>query len=161
MKKIDWLGKRFGVLTVIGYDNTHTTPNGRKYKKVKCLCDVCGDVHVKLANSLHNKCTCPKEAKRKTHGKTHTPLYNVWFNISYKTCMTRYYRGHSIEECLNLVPLKDKRRKTAHNAILYEYEGNVYSIGQLVTKLNMSRSKLYSDLKKGVLPKGVTKYNGR
>lgn len=208
MKKVDWLGRRFGVLTVVGYDDIYTAPNGRKYKKVKCLCDVCGNLHIKLVNALHDKCTCPNEPKRKSHGKTHTPLYNVWygvkqrcyydnnvnyknygargikmcdewkddfqafydwaisngyhkglqidridvngnyepnncrwvnkvvnannkrnninftyqdktmslkawcryFNISYKTCMTRYYRGHSIEECLNIIPLKDKRK---------------------------------------------------
>ena len=25
-----------------------------------------------------------------------------YFNVSYKTCMTRYYRGHTINECLQL-----------------------------------------------------------
>lgn len=253
------IGEKFGCLTISDYYKDYICPSGRKARRVLCMCDVCGDTHIKFVSALHDKCTCPNEPRRKSHGKSNTPLYNVWyavkqrcyyqknasykhygargiimcnewrdnfqafydwsisngykkglqidridvngnyepnncrwvsnyinannkrnninftyhnktmtlkewcryFDISYKTCMTRYYRGHSIEECLNLVPLKDKRHKTAHNAILYEYEGNVYSIGQLVAKLNVSRSKLYSDLKKGVLPKGVTKYNGR
>lgn len=253
------IGKKYGVLTVLDYYENYKCSNGREYKRVLCACDVCGSAHIKFVNCLHDKCTCPDKPRRKTHGKSNTPLYNVWyainqrcyysknisynnyggrgikmcdewkddfqafynwsisngykkglqidridvngnyepnncrwvsnyvnannkrnninftynnktmtlkewclyFEISYKTCMTRYYRGHSIEECLNIVPLKDKRHKTAHNAILYEYEGEIYSIGQLVTKLNVSRSKLYSDLKKGILPKGVTKYYGR
>lgn len=259
MKKVDWIGKRFGVLTVIGYGNTHTCPNGHKHKTAKCLCDVCGEVHTKLVNALHDKCICPNTAHRKSHGKSNTPLYNVWygikqrcyyhkhngykyygqrgikmcdewlndfqtfydwslsngykkglqidrvdvngnyepdncrwvssyvnsnnkrtnilfthdgktmslkqwcnyFNISYKTCMTRYYRGHSIEECLNLTALNDKREGAIpHNAKLYSYNGNVYTIRKLAEVLGVKRWKMYDDLNKGRLPKGVTKYNG-
>lgn len=257
MKKVDWVGKRFGVLTVIGYDGVHITPSGGICKKLKCLCDVCGGVHIKITNSLHDKCTCPNKPRRKTHGKSNTPLYNVWYaikqrcyykknisykyygergikmcddwyndfqtfynwsmsngykkgltidridvngnyepnncrwigvyeqannkrtninftydgktmslkawcrylNVSYKTCMTRYYRGHTIEECLQILPLKDKRHKTSHNAILYKYDGETYSIKQLAEKLNIPKWKLYRDIKKGILPKGVIKYD--
>nr|DAU44016.1 MAG TPA: helix-turn-helix domain protein [Caudoviricetes sp.] len=73
--------------------------------------------------------------------------------------MTRYYRGHTIEECLNLIPLKDKRNKLPHNAILYEYQGEIYSIARLSKQLNIPKHKLYYDVKKGILPKGVIKYN--
>ena len=82
-----------------------------------------------------------------------------YLNVSYKTCTTRYYRGHTIEECLNLVPLKDKRNKPSHNAILYMYDHKTYSIKQLAIKLSIPKWKLYRDLKKGILPKGVTKVN--
>ena len=83
-----------------------------------------------------------------------------YFNVSYKTCMTRYYRGHTIEECLQLIDLSDHRKtKIKYNAILYEYENKVFSISQLSTKLNIPRWKLQRDLKKGILPKGVIKYN--
>lgn len=101
MKKVDWIGKRFGVLTVIGYGDTHTYPNGHKHKTAKCLCDVCGKVHTKLVNTLHDKCICPNTARKKSHGKSNTPLYNVWYGI-----------------------------------------------------------KMCDDLNKGILPKGVMKYNG-
>ena len=83
-----------------------------------------------------------------------------YFDVSYKTCMTRYYRGHTIEECLQLTDLSDYRKtKIKYNAILYEYENKVFSISQLSTKLNIPRWKLQRDLKKGILPKGVIKYN--
>lgn len=259
MKKIDWIGKHFGVLTVISYADNHITSNGRNYKKVNCLCDVCGSTHVKFVNTLHDKCICPNTARRKSHGKSNTPLYNVWycmkqrcyysknrmyhnyggrgikvcdewlndfqtfynwsmsngykkglqidrinnngnyepnncrwvdrvtnannkrdtilfthkgktmslkqwcryFNISYKTCMTRYYRGHTIEECLNLTALNDTRKgKIPQNAKLYTYKGKVYTIGKLADLLNIKRWKMYDNFKKGILPKGVTKYNG-
>ena len=82
-------------------------------------------------------------------------------NISYKTCMTRYYRGHTIEECLYLTDLSDHRKvNVKYNAILYNYDDDVYSISALSRKLNIPRWKLQRDLKKGILPKGVTKYNG-
>lgn len=84
-----------------------------------------------------------------------------YLNISYKTCMTRYYRGHTIEECLNLVTLSDHRQtKTRYNAILYSYEDKIYSVSSLARELNIPRWKLRRDLKKGILPKGVTKHNG-
>lgn len=257
MKKINLIGQKFGVLTVLKYVEDHILPNGRHYNKVECLCDVCGNTHIKFTNTLHNECICPNLPKRKSHGKSNTPLYNVWYgikqrcyykkhigyeryggrgiamcddwrnnfqtfydwsmsngyknglqidridndgnyepsncrwvdkftnannkstnitfthdsktmslkawcrylNISYKTCMTRYYRGHTIDECLNLVPLKDGRNKTPHNAVLYEYEDKLYSIKNLAEQLNMPKWKLYRDLKKGILPKGVTKHN--
>lgn len=80
-------------------------------------------------------------------------------NVSYKTCTTRYYRGHTIEECLNLVSLNDKRHKPPHNAILYDYDGHIYSIKRLADKLGIPKHKLYYSIKKGRLPKGVTKHN--
>lgn len=81
-------------------------------------------------------------------------------NISYKTCMTRYYRGHTIEECLYLTDLSDHRKvNVKYNAILYNYDNDVYSISALSRKLNIPRWKLQRDLKKGILPKGVTKHN--
>lgn len=81
-------------------------------------------------------------------------------DISYKTCMTRKHRGHSIEECLNLVPLNDKRHKTAHNASLYSYNNKIYSIKQLADRLGIPKHKLYYSIKQGRLPKGVIKHEG-
>lgn len=82
------------------------------------------------------------------------------FNISYKTCMTRYYRGHTIEECLYLSTLSDHRQtKTRYNAILYLYKDKIYSVSSLSRELNIPRWKLRRDIKKGILPKGVIKYN--
>lgn len=84
-----------------------------------------------------------------------------YFNISYKTCMTRYYRGHTIEECLNLTALSDHRStKQRYNAKLYNYNGSTYSITKLSDVLNIPRWKLIKQLQKGILPKGVTKHNG-
>lgn len=81
-------------------------------------------------------------------------------NVCYKTCMTRYYRGHTIEECLNLSKLSDHRKdRIRYNSKLYKYEDGLYSISNLSEKLNISRWKLQRDIKKGILPKGVTKYN--
>lgn len=83
-----------------------------------------------------------------------------YFNISYKTCMTRYYRGHTIEECLNLSTLSDHRQtKIKYNSILYKYKDKIYSVSSLSRELNTPRWKLRRDLKKGILPKGVIKYN--
>lgn len=75
MKKVDWLGRRFGVLPVVNANNKRNNINFTYQDKTMSL-----------------KAWCR------------------YFNISYKTCMTRYYRGHSIEECLNIIPLKDKRK---------------------------------------------------
>lgn len=258
MKKRNLIGRKFGVLTVLKYVEDHISPSGRKYNEVECLCDICGGTHIKFTNTLHDKCICPNTPRRKSHGKSNTPLYNVWcymkqrcyyiknimyynyggrgikvcdewlndfqafynwsisngykkglqidridvnrnyepnncrwvnkyinannkrnnidftyngktmslkawcryLNISYKTCTTRYYRGHTIEECLNLIPLKDKRKKTPHNAILYKYDNKIYSIKQLADRLSIPKYKLYRELKKDILPKGVTKVNG-
>ena len=75
--------------------------------------------------------------------------------------MTRYYRGHTIEECLNLTALNDTRKgKIPKNAKLYLYNDNVYTIGKLADLLGVKRWKMYDKFKKGVLPKGVIKYNG-
>lgn len=84
-----------------------------------------------------------------------------YLGISYKTCMTRKHRGHSIEECLNLVPLNDKRRKTAHNANLYSYNNRIYSIKQLADRLGIPKHKLYYSIKHGKLPEGVIKHESR
>ena len=253
------IGKKFGVLTVLGYTKSHKSPNGRIYKKVECLCDDCGGIHVKFKNTLHDNCICTNKAHRKTHGKAHTPIYNIWygikqrcyyvnsvnyknyggrgitmcdewkndfmnfytwaisnnyhkgltidridvngnyepkncrwvdkfaqannkrnnilytyngktyslkkwcrlFGISYKTCMTRYYRGHSIEECLNLKPLNDTRKgKNGNGAILVEYENKTYSIGKLADFLGIKRWKMYEMFKRGEIPKGVNIING-
>lgn len=96
------------------------------------------------------------------NGKTQS--LRAWcrdLNISYKTCMTRYYRGHTKEECLNLKCLSDHRKtQIKYNSILYKYEDDVYSVSALSRKLNIPRWTLRRNLKKGILPKGVTKVNG-
>lgn len=257
---MDLIGANYGCLTVLNYYEDYICPSGRKARRVLCMCDVCGDTHIKFVNTLHDKCTCPNEPRRKSHGKSDTQLYNVWYaikqrcyyqknasyknygargikmcdkwkddfqafydwsisngykkglqidrinvngnyepnncrwvsnytnannkrnninftyngktmtlkewcrylNVSYKTCTTRYYRGHSIEECLNLIPLNDTRKgKIPKNAKLYVYNDKIYTIGKLADELGIKRSKMYYDVNKGVLPKGVTKYNGR
>lgn len=92
-----------------------------------------------------------------------TQSLSAWcreLNISYKSCMTRYYRGHTIEECLHLVNLSDHRKvNVKYNAILYNYDNDVYSISALSRKLNTPRWKLQRDIKNGILPKGVIKHN--
>lgn len=84
------------------------------------------------------------------NGETHSPKWWCrYFNVNYKTCMTRYYRGKPLDECLGVVSLTDKRRnKYTHNSKLYLYYGAVYSISKLSEVINIPKWKLYETLKK-------------
>lgn len=64
-KRVDLVGKRFGLLTVIQYDHDHETPNGTVKRYWLCQCD-CGNRKIISGDSLKNgfatSCGCVRSA---------------------------------------------------------------------------------------------------
>jgi hypothetical protein len=75
------IGERFGRLVVL----EEVEPYRKHIRQVRCKCD-CGDVDIyrllKLLYKRTKSCGCFRRdftiAKNTTHGRRHTPLWNVW-----------------------------------------------------------------------------------
>ena len=87
----DLIGKRYGQLTVIGYDGVHITPCGTRRHLWLCVCD-CGKIKsvqgVNLKNGNTISCGCWKYAKIREHntkhGGVHDRLYGIWKSMKYR-----------------------------------------------------------------------------
>lgn len=107
----DLIGRRFGRLTVVGFERTHATPCGTKRKMWRCKCE-CGKETVVAENNLKNgstkSCGCWKHEKLKEHntlhGDSNDRLYLIWKNMK-RRCNSpndkRYetYGGKGIKVC--------------------------------------------------------------
>lgn len=77
--KVDFIGRRFGQLTVLEFTGYRNGVRGRY--EFRCRCD-CGKEVLRAYVSLHTgtskSCGCLEIAKRTTHGQSKTKLYAVW-----------------------------------------------------------------------------------
>lgn len=71
-KRPDYVGKRFGSLTVISWDSSVNYKN-----KWLCKCD-CGNITKKLTASLKDDSSCGCMNNLKTHGMSKTRPYSIW-----------------------------------------------------------------------------------
>jgi hypothetical protein len=107
-KKINMIGERFGMLTVIEEaDNLY----GGREAAWKCKCD-CGNTIIALGSMLrrgsYKSCGCQR-AKRAhdnftTHGKTKTRIYKIWLGMRQRCYYSNYieyylYGGRGIKVC--------------------------------------------------------------
>ena len=84
--KSEWIGKKYGRLTVIGAVNVKTTQTTQWYWKMKCDC---GNITVvKPREAISGKivsCGCYRKNRgclTKTHGMSRTRLHNIWCGIN-------------------------------------------------------------------------------
>lgn len=111
MKKIkdeDMIGKRFGRLTVIKRGEEYYSKTGKPHDTWICKCD-CGTIktiagrHLRAGRSKSCGCIL-KEGIRRTHGKSHTKLHNIWCGMRAR-CKDKnleaykYYGGRGISVC--------------------------------------------------------------
>lgn len=97
----DWIGKKFGKLTVLG---KHSIDNRRK-TRIKCLCDcnkICV-VEISCLNSGHTQsCGCLHHEwvmdYNTTHGMTNNRFYNTWKNIKNRCLNEDDVQYHSYGE---------------------------------------------------------------
>ena len=82
----DLTGRKFGRLTVLGYDHTQKTPSDQPKAYWKCKCD-CGNTVTVCAQSLKGlrttSCGCNSSRNnigvmRRIHGESKTRLYAIW-----------------------------------------------------------------------------------
>ena len=100
----DLTGQRFGRLTAL-----HLGENDPKTGKVRwvCQCD-CGNVVQVKSNALvtgnTTSCGCYNGCCHKKHGETNTRLFNIWYGIKKRCCLTycngyKHYGGRGIKVC--------------------------------------------------------------
>lgn len=102
------MGRKFGMLTVIGRGEEHYFPNGRHRDRWICKCE-CGNVKSILGPDLRNNsvksCGCLlKKGTHTTHGYSSTRLYKEWSDMKsrcYSEKNKRYkrYGGRGIKVC--------------------------------------------------------------
>jgi len=99
---IDMTGEKFGLLTVVGRNGTY--PNGQAKWLCQCQCgeqrDVSGSI---LRRGKQTACGCQKGGVV-THGRTDSPMFNVWQSMIARCSNprnTRYHRygGRGIKVC--------------------------------------------------------------
>lgn len=82
----DLTGKTFGKVTVIGLDNIHIQPNGRKRYMWKCRCE-CGKEYISRSDAIKKTTSCGCErnkdnAIRQTkHSESKTRLYKIYYSM--------------------------------------------------------------------------------
>lgn len=108
-KSKEWIGQKFGKLTVIGTVNAKMK-SGEKQWLWNVRCD-CGTEKTVIPNDLitgHSvSCGCYRKHKpcpTKTHGESHTKLHNIWCSMK-RRCSpgagraNRTYYGRGIRVC--------------------------------------------------------------
>lgn len=111
LRKENFIGKKFGRLTVLEQAPNGYTKSGDPYSVWKCVCD-CGNIkyargcalkngHVKSCGCLNRDITSEILT---THGESKTRLYGTWINIKkrcYKETVPGYenYGGRGIRVC--------------------------------------------------------------
>ena len=80
MRKKDYTGERFGMLTVLSYSKTI---KGHKYYKCQCDCGNIKDIsgsHLVTGASKSCGCMVVKTTIKRstTHGQSHTRLFSIW-----------------------------------------------------------------------------------
>lgn len=111
MRKVDYVGEKFGRLTVVSRLDNYISPSGTKSSRWKCVCE-CGQYVQVLGKHLATgdtvSCGCYRNERRKevktTHGGSKDRLYRVWLNMiarCYNPQETGYsnYGGRGITLC--------------------------------------------------------------
>lgn len=102
------IGRKFGRLTVIESGGEHYFPGGKHSDTWICKCD-CGIIKTifgyHLRSGRSKSCGCSKkEGTRRTHGKSHTKIYNIWHGMrercnNKKHKNYKHYGGRGIKVC--------------------------------------------------------------
>ena len=102
-KVVDLTGKKFGRLTVMGFD----VNNQYRARYWNCICD-CGENKVVRGSHLTSaatvSCGCYKIDQHYTHGETNSPTYRSWASLLQRCLNPKneyYYRygGRGIKVC--------------------------------------------------------------
>lgn len=151
-KTIDYVGKRFGFLTVIRFKEKRP-PNAYYWY---CGCD-CGKTTVVAASNLRSgttqSCGCGiKVSKQIKHRLSRTPIYRIWQAMKSR-CYDRkyhaykYYGGREIKVCNflfdspdNIISVIGGRPTAQHSIDRIDNHGN-YSCGSC-SRCKMNRWKL-------------------
>ena len=113
MEALDLTGQKFGRLTVLYKLPSKGTGNNRKTRWL-CQCE-CGKEVAVITGALRRgttkSCGCYQReiasingSKKKTHGKVHTRLYDIWRGIKKRCCLSsdkayKNYGGRGIKVC--------------------------------------------------------------
>lgn len=96
-KHLDMIGKTYGFLTVLDYGDYYIKPDDTKRQKMKCKCNLCGNIIEVQSSDLRNKkqisCGCIH-----SKGNTQIFLFLKEKNINFK-------REYKIKECKDKLPL--------------------------------------------------------
>jgi hypothetical protein len=107
MKKIDIVGQKFGMLTVV----SEISVESGKRRRVSCVCDCGNKTNVIAITLMFGKtisCGCYKNKvlieRSTTHGKTGTREYRAWYSIKRRCntssyCNYKNYGGRGITVC--------------------------------------------------------------
>ena len=104
-------GRRFGRLVAIQEISPQLSPSGKPFPIWECICD-CGKMvtirKTHLVSGHTRSCGCRKSKAislaQKTHGMTHTPIYNTWI-LMRRRCNDKQdnayknYGGRGIKVC--------------------------------------------------------------
>lgn len=109
-KKIDLIGAKFGMLTVVEDLGIITTGSGYKVRKFKCKCD-CGNTSVVTYQSLvsgnSKSCGCLRKTNKPTKKPKGRPkTYNNYFIHEYQGKPTVYVVASNQLDCI-LVDIED------------------------------------------------------
>lgn len=101
------IGRKFGMLTVLGREPDRYFPSGRHRDLWRCKCECGSEKNVLGADLRYGKtvsCGCKKKQGRKTHGGSKTRLFKSWSDMKsrcYNKNNKRYarYGGRGISVC--------------------------------------------------------------
>lgn len=107
----EFIGKKFGRLTVIEELPVYISESGYKVKKCLCICDCGKKKTIRLYDLTSKKtksCGCIQKekvgARNRTHGKSKTRLYHTWFDMKHRCTKSinpeyKNYGGRGISVC--------------------------------------------------------------
>lgn len=103
----DLIGRRFGMVVVLGMAPDRRASSGRLYKRLRCECD-CGkffdsNVH-NVLGGVTQSCGCRRGITNTKHGMRHTPEYAAWRAMKARCnggnpITEKYYASHGVHVC--------------------------------------------------------------
>lgn len=77
-------GDKYGKLTIIEELDLHIRPDGKKDRRVKCICECQNTTYLLLSHLRRGtikSCGCIKKEANTTHGYSRTPTYKSWLSM--------------------------------------------------------------------------------
>lgn len=102
-----WIGKKFGMLTVIGAEHVNKKGVKEWWWKVKCDCGTEKLVRPsEIVNGKNVSCGCFRKSGKQVrvrHGESHTRLHNIWMGMENRcnpnNTSSKRYGGRGITVC--------------------------------------------------------------